>query len=252
MAGTGTQKKRRRRSTGGSYGPGHESYYSSGQRTERQEDGTSGATGSFSPAFHTMDKSQFKGLPIDDKLVTMFEAITEIGSVQGRIQTVETEVCNLNSKYEAHNSRIKLLVYKSIDLEARSRRNNLIFRGHPENVENDDCASIIRNFLDMNLNLDPNVCIQRAHRLGAINRRNRARGGRPDRAQPRPIIVNFRDYEVVELILQNAHKLTIIAFWINRDYPREIIEARTKLWPRYKKAKGENPRGTVFFGYPAK
>ena len=92
--------------------------------------------------------------------------------------------------YEAHDSRIKLLEYKSIDLEARSRRNNLIFRGHPENVENDDCVSIIRNLLDMNLNLDPNVCIQRAHRLGAINRRNRARGGRPDRAQPRPIIVN--------------------------------------------------------------
>ena len=42
----------------------------------------------------------------------------------------------------AQNERLKLDEYKSIDTEARSRRNNLIFRGHPENVENDDWEAI--------------------------------------------------------------------------------------------------------------
>ena len=99
--------------------------------------------------------------------------------------------------------------------------------------------------------MDPDVYIQRAHRLGAINRRHRGRGGR-DVNQPRPIIINFRDYEVVELIFENAYKLRNTEFGINRDYPREIIEARYKFWPMYKKARGENPKGTVYIGYPAK
>lgn len=70
--------------------------------------------------------------------------------------------------------------------------------------------------------------------------------------QPRPIIVRFRDYQVVELILQNAYKLTDTQYGINRDYPKEIIEALSELWPMYKKAKGENPKGEVYIGYPAK
>ena len=262
------RSKRRRRSTGGSYGPGHgtghgayaaergntQTGQNQGQNQERSDTGAGapGATGSpsVSSEFQIMDKAQFKTLSMDDKLVTMFETMTEkFGSMHGRMQTVETEVRGLNSKYEVHDSRIKLIEYKSIDLEARSRRNNLIFRGHPENVENDDCTSIIRRFLDTKLNIDPNVCIQRAHRLGAINRRGgRGRG----RTQPRPIIVNFRDYEVVELIFDNAHRLRDTEYGINRDYPKEIIAARTKLWSQYKKAKSENPQGSVFFGYPAK
>ena len=38
--------------------------------------------------------------------------------------------------------QLKLLQYKSIDIEARSRRNNLLFRGIPEvNGEDDDASN---------------------------------------------------------------------------------------------------------------
>ena len=39
---------------------------------------------------------------------------------------------------------------------------------------------------------------------------------------------------------------------VNRDYPKEIVSARSKIWPAYKKAREENARGTVHIGYPAK
>ena len=163
---------------------------------------------------------------------------------------LEQKVANLETSSKAHDARLKLIEYKSIDLEARSRRNNLIFRGHKENVESDNCMEIIRQHLVQQLGLSPDICIQRAHRLGNINRRPRRRGVKPN-IQPRPIIVQFRDYQDVELILENAKKLRDTPFGINRDYPKEIVAARSKLWPSYKKAK-ENPRAVVYIGYPAK
>ena len=127
----------------------------------------------------------------------------------------------------------------------------MIFRGHTETVGNDNCVDIFRGHLERNLGLDPDVYIQRAHRLGNLNRRRRGRGGSLV-TQPRPIIAQFREYQVIELILQNAYKLSGTLYGINRDYPKEIIEARSKLWPMYKKARGENLKGEVYVGYPAK
>lgn len=230
------RNKRRRRSTGGSFGPS--------QALE---------SGHLTSEYQTMSKSKFKELSTDDKLVTMFEAITDIGSLNGRILNIESDMQKLQSRNLDHERRIKLVEYKSIDLEARSRRNNLIFRGHPESVENDDCFKIIRQFLAEKLEINPDVCIQRAHRLGYLNRRRRDRWGRQASLnQPRSIIVNFRDYQDVELILSNAKKLKDTPFGINRDYPKEIISARSNLWPKYKKAKADNPNGNVYIGYPAK
>ena len=76
------------------------------------------------------------------------------------------------------DKRLKLLEYKSIDQEARSRRNNLIFRGHPEVRYNDDCEAIIHSFLQRHLDIDPNLIrIQRAHRLCDLKYRPWGRAG---------------------------------------------------------------------------
>ena len=85
--------------------------------------------------------------------------MTDIGSLYGRVQDVETKEHNLKLTTEAHDQHIKLVEYKSLDLEARSRRSNLIFRGHPENVEDDDCASIIRCFLEEKLSIEKDIYI---------------------------------------------------------------------------------------------
>ena len=62
---------------------------------------------------------------------------------------------------------LKTLAYKSIDLEARSRRNNLILWGLAENV-NENCFVVIRDFIknELDLNADK-MYLARAHRLGS-------------------------------------------------------------------------------------
>ena len=41
----------------------------------------------------------------------------------------------------------------------------------------------------------------------------------------RPIITSFVHYKDVEKILKSAYKLQVTNYGINRDYPKEIIEA---------------------------
>ena len=36
--------------------------------------------------------------------------------------------------------------YKSIDMDARSHRNNLIFKGHPENLKSDDRDHLVQSY----------------------------------------------------------------------------------------------------------
>ena len=113
-----------------------------------------------------------------------------------------------------------------------------------------DCEAIILTFLSERLNIN-DLCIQRAHRLGSF----RPAGRRPFMPRnPRPIIVCFRDYTDVVRILGNAYKLRDTNYGINRDYPPEIVNARSKLWADYKseKAKPRRRERSVYIGFPAK
>lgn len=69
----------------------------------------------------------FEILNIDDKLSILFaqsncmnEKIDECLQLQNKVKNIENELLE-------YDFRLKTLEYKSIDLEARSRRNNLIW-----------------------------------------------------------------------------------------------------------------------------
>ena len=141
-----------------------------------------------------------------------------------------------------------MLEYKSIDAEARSRRNNLIFRGIPEVLVMENCEDIIKSFLRDELHIEPSVCVQRAHRIG----RPGARAPGHDGPKTRPIIVCFRDYKDVDIIMSNVSRLKHKPqYGINKDYPSEIVQARSRLWSDYKMAKREG-NASVFIGFSAK
>jgi len=129
-------------------------------------------------------------------------------------------------------------------MEARARRNNIIISGIAENRD-ENCLKLIRDFISNQLDLDPaNMYITRAHTLGRIN---------PNRGhKSRPIIANFRDFCDIEMIMSNARMLRGKPFSIDYDYPREIHEARSRLWPMYKQGKRDSPDARLTIAYPAK
>ena len=106
--------KRQRRSTGGTYSQ-------KGQKGQFEDTDTD----TQSARYKIMSKSEFRGLSTDEKLVTMFETLTELS--QTRVQKVEHRVEKLETRSRAYDARLQLMEYKRIDMEARSRRNNLIF-----------------------------------------------------------------------------------------------------------------------------
>ena len=111
---------------------------------------------------------------------------------------------------------------------------------------------VISEFLYDKLGLDSEaICIQRAHRIGKPQRRQ-VIIGRSVRLIHRPLIVAFRDFQDVKLILSNASKLQGTSFGINHDYPQEIVVARKALMKERKELKAKYPNSQISVQYPAK
>ena len=97
--------------------------------------------------------SEFKDMNTDDKLESIFTCLQSMKvSSECRLDKVEQSVHGLQKQQSDTVNQLKLLQYKSIDIEARSRRNNLLFRGIPE-VNGEDTMQVIQAFLADNLEL---------------------------------------------------------------------------------------------------
>ena len=114
----------------------------------------------------TFSLENFKTLSIDSKLETMFACLLDVKATIVRLLKAERTVKQLSESPQVNSRRIDLLAYKSIDIEARQRRNNLLFWGIPE-VRNEDCLTVISEFLGDKVGLDADaITIQRARRIG--------------------------------------------------------------------------------------
>ena len=94
-----------------------------------------------------ISKEQFKAMPVDDKLVSMFD-------MNKRAQNIEQNMEAILVQNDETNRRMKYLEYKSIDLESRNRRNNLIFWGLPEVLNDEICKDIVKIFISDHLHME--------------------------------------------------------------------------------------------------
>ena len=200
----------------------------------------------------------FDDASMDIKLTMIFEELQVLKTGQKNINkgmsTIKSTVATTCKKVDEvinvtnnNVSLLKLLSYKSIDIKARSRRNNLIIRGVSEERD-ENCFHTVRQFICDHINLDTNgMFLVRTHRLGA-----RRRDLRPFEPQKRPLIVAFRDYTDTVEILEHTKRLKGTLFSVDKDYPREIYEPRKRLWPLLKEKRREHPIADVFIRYPAK
>ena len=94
-----------------------------------------------------ISKEQFKAMSVDDKLVSMFD-------MNKRAQNIEQNMEAILVQNDETNMRMKYLEYKSIDLESRNRRNNLIFRGLPEVLNDEICKDIVKIFISDHLHME--------------------------------------------------------------------------------------------------
>ena len=113
-----------------------------------------------------------------------------------------------------------VLTKKCIELEGRSRRNNIRISGVKENEKEswDDCKEKVNNVLENNLNVK-DVKIERAHGVGKK---------RSDK--PRTIVCKLLSHSDKERVLAKLGKLKGTNIYINEDFSEETMQIRQELF----------------------
>ncbi len=123
---------------------------------------------------------------------------------------------HLSQRHERQTERI-------IAMETRSMRNNLLFQGLNEE-ENENPATLKANIMAIltgDLEITDVIVILRCHRIPlSLHQKG-----------PRNVVVRFADSDHVQVILRSAKKLKgrEPELYINRQYPREIVDRRRIL-----------------------
>ena len=89
--------------------------------------------------------------------------------LETQVADMDNSLRSLKSKYEVLNNKHELLSEKYIQLEAYTRRENLIFKGITY-TEKEDCTAkikrVLTEVLHMNADIVEKMMFQRCHRLG--------------------------------------------------------------------------------------
>ena len=138
---------------------------------------------------------------------------------------------NLEKMDNALNEKINDIQKKQIDLEDRSRRNNIRVDGieEEENETWDDCKKKVKDIVKEKMGID--VEIQRAHRVGKYEK---------DRERPRTIVALLLNYGDKENIFKNGKKLINTGIFINEDFSKETMLKRKELREKAKELKKRN------------
>ena len=137
----------------------------------------------------------------------------------------ENATKNLETKIEFNGKYAHEIKAKTIDLEDRSRRENLVFFNFPETAEEttEHCEQYIKELISSLSILpeDEELYIDRAHRLGRKT---------PECAnKPRPIIAKFAYYKQKNEIIRNGFKFRNTAINVSEDYSRETLREHKLL-----------------------
>ncbi|KAJ1206674.1 hypothetical protein NDU88_002075 [Pleurodeles waltl] len=152
----------------------------------------------------------------------------DIAGFQSRVTTFEQRVMTVEKQATLAADRDQGLLYllsKVIDLEDRSRRDNVRFLGFPEEIERADVQSFLKNTLPQlsGLTFDTTLEFQRPHRLGPKRREVTN--------HPRPIIACFLQHMQARQLLQRARmqgpfRMNDLQIRMSDDFSKETSERR--------------------------
>ncbi|KAL0197757.1 hypothetical protein M9458_006297, partial [Cirrhinus mrigala] len=116
-----------------------------------------------------------------------------VSQAELRISNTEDDVAHLQAKVDKLESKNKL-----VDLETRSRLNNLRLVGLPEGAKGRDPCSFLEKWIPEVLDavtLQSSGIIERAHRIGPM---------KDSKAPPRTLIMRFLNYEDKQAVIAAA------------------------------------------------
>ncbi|XP_077559353.1 uncharacterized protein LOC144174497 [Haemaphysalis longicornis] len=127
---------------------------------------------------------------------------------------VQTEIASLKKVVAEQQTKL-------IELEDRSRRRNLIIFGISER-DDENTGSLKQRILHEVFQQKLNVTATTVERIHWI--------GKKSASKPRPVILNFFDYNEKMEVLKNCSKLKGTNISVNHDFSKATITKRSKLW----------------------
>lgn len=151
---------------------------------------------------------------------------------------IKKQELQISSQYNEFNATFHSFKEKLVDLENRSRRNNLRITGltEMENETSKDCEQIVSKLFTEKLGV-PGVVVERAHRTGSTN----------STTKPRTIILKLLNYQDKMKILYNCKKLKNTGVYVNEDFARETMDKRRELWEEVQRLRQEGKYAVLRF-----
>ncbi|XP_065667574.1 uncharacterized protein LOC136087884 [Hydra vulgaris] len=191
------------------------------------------------------DKIKIKGMlkdiselkeSIDFQEEISMKRISETNKRIDEVKKLYNEKTLLDSNNESNF--LKDIKKKLVDLENRSRRNNLRIDGVKELPDEswEDSKKIVKKIFSEKLQINKEIIIERAHRSGSIKS-----------GKERSIVLKLLNFNDKKLILLNSKKLRGTDVFINEDFAKETMEKRKKLCDEVIKLRKEDKYAILKF-----
>ena len=157
----------------------------------------------------------------------------KVAKAEKKIEKLKEQINELWD-YQVDPERLEVTERKIVDLEDRSRRNNLRIDGisEKENETWDECGQEVQSLIKDKLGIAENIVIERARRI-------KKTGNSDNPRKPRTIVCRFLNYKDKTNILKNAKKLKGKNIFINEDFSHETMELSQELCEKVKERRDE-------------
>ena len=160
-----------------------------------------------------------------------------------RLDASDFLVAELAEKVECLEKVASATREETLYIQSQSMRNNLLFNNITEDTDErpDDTERKLRKFLVDKLQMAQqkvdDITFERVHRVGTRRQDTRAR----------QIVAKFNEFKEREAIRKQGSRLRGTEYFINEQFPREIVDRRKKLIPRMMAARREGKRAWVSY-----
>ena len=153
--------------------------------------------------------------------------------LENKIKVLEKRIIDLECVKSEQDSVISKLKDNVDNLEAYSRRDNLVIEGISESP-NENVRGKVLEFLKTKLDIKDaaDICLSRAHRIGIPPHQKPSKS-----THPRPIIIRFQNFLDRENVWKASWKMKDKNLFVREDFTEAMRQRRNKLLPVLKVAK---------------
>ena len=211
--------------------------------------------GKLSSVMERLEAQEKHMVKVNSEVIKLDDGIQDVSrnvkKVEAEVNDQKSDVTCVKGVVQSCEARVRDLEEKCIDLEGRSRRNNLLFHGLKEDDREDggfNSVQFAKDFIRSECKVPDEVVIERAHRIGKSRRSMVGRKAN----EPRPFIVAFNRYTDKQFVKKCAKDNLPDTISCADDLPFAVRQARRKLTARFEAAKRDKDVNDVYIAHPAR